>query len=95
MVSAVTVPLCSFHYRTHLSAFLLNSMLLVWTKRQFQLTFRSKLRFSSINNVCKKKLSNSAFQAANMETVNTTERLRKLRDLMKENRVDVYSMIRE
>lgn len=30
-----------------------------------------------------------------METVNTTERLNKLRDLMKENKIDVYSMKNE
>lgn len=31
--------------------------------------------------------------AINMETVNTTGRLKKLRELMKENNVDVYSMV--
>jgi hypothetical protein len=31
--------------------------------------------------------------AADMETVNTTERLARLRQLMQENKVDVYSMI--
>lgn len=71
-------------------------MLLVRTQRHCSFTFRRTLRFPLINNkLCRKSLSNSAFQAANMETVNTTERLRKLRELMKENRLDVYSMIRE
>lgn len=28
-----------------------------------------------------------------METVNTTERLRRLRELMKENKIDIYSML--
>lgn len=31
-------------------------------------------------------------QAADMETVNTTERLQRLRELMKSNQVDIYSM---
>ncbi len=30
--------------------------------------------------------------ALDMETINTTERLKRLRDLMKENKVDIYSM---
>lgn len=70
-------------------------MLLVCTQRHFPLTFKRALRFSSINyKVCRQSLSSSALGTADMETVNTTERLRKLRDLMKENRLDVYSMIR-
>lgn len=74
---------------------LLKSMLLVRTQRHFPLIFRSILHLPLIKKVCRKNLSNSTTQAEDMETVNTTERLRKLRDLMKENRLDLYSMIRE
>ena len=33
-------------------------------------------------------------RALDMETVNTTERLRRLRELMKQHKVDIYSMRR-
>lgn len=94
MVSVLYVP-CSFQSTRILVAFLLKSMLLVRTQRQFSLIFRSALHFSLIDKFCRKRLSNFATQSAAMETVDTTERLKKLRHLMKEHRLDVYSMIRE
>lgn len=45
--------------------------------------------------ILKQFLSTSTTAAIDMETINTTERLRRLRDLMKENKVDVYSMTYE
>ena len=36
--------------------------------------------------------SSSSSQSAEMETVDTTQRLLKLRQLMKERKVDIYSM---
>lgn len=39
-----------------------------------------------------RSISTSGNFAIDMETVNTTERLKGLRDLMKKNKIDVYSM---
>ena len=47
-------------------------------------------RFST--RLVRKSFSTTRILAIEMETVNTTERLRKLRNLMKEHKVDVYSM---
>lgn len=72
-------------------------MLLLRTQRYFTLTLNLKSisYHRLITRVARKSLFVSTTLAADMETINTTERLRQLRDLMKENRIDVYSMIHE
>lgn len=58
-----------------------------------QSSFRASTLYSGLSiQVCRKNFSTTRLLAVDMETVNTTERLRKLRDLMKEHKVDVYSM---
>lgn len=71
------------------------SMLFSPTPRHLPSAIRKFLPAHLINNFDTKRLSKFAPLAADMATVNTTERLKKLRDLMKENRIDVYSMIRK
>ena len=38
-----------------------------------------------------RNFSTTRIRAIDMDTVNTTERLKRLRDLMRENKVDLYS----
>ncbi len=63
------------------------------TFSRYQSVFRASTPTSSSSTqFLRKYFSTTQFLAVDMETVNTTERLRKLRDLMKEHKVDVYSM---
>ncbi len=57
--------------------FLLNSLRIPFLRGPFQAYFSSTPRALAVD----------------METVNTTERLRQLRALMKENKVDIYGTL--
>lgn len=69
-------------------------MLILRSQRQLLLIQRNPSYLHLIKKAPRKILSTFT-SAAKMDTINTTERLKKLRDLMKENRIDVYSMTRE
>lgn len=64
------------------------------TRRARSTTLLSSYRLRS-SIVQKQYLSIGKTVTVDMESVNTTERLKKLRDLMKENKIDVYSMKNE
>ena len=54
----------------------------------FSITARQSKKFRNWRSI-----STSGNFAIDMETVDTTERLKGLRDLMKKNKLDVYSML--
>lgn len=66
-------------------------MLLLQAPRLFSLRHCRILSNRLTKPLTRKKFASLA--RIEMETVNTTERLRRLRELMKENKVDVYSML--
>lgn len=68
-------------------------MLLFRVIRHQPLTHPIALSYRLRSSIIRKRfLSISRTVAINMETVSTTQRLNRLRDLMKENKIDVYSM---
>lgn len=71
-------------------------MILIRIARHHSLTRSIALSYRLQSSIVRKQfLSTSRTVAIEMETVNTTERLNRLRDLMKENKVDLYSMTHE
>lgn len=71
-------------------------MLLSCIARRHSLTRSIALSYRLRSSIVRRQfLSTSGTVAVDMETVNTTERLNRLRDLMKENKIDIYSMTYE